>query len=335
MARAYHAASRRPARRPAPTLQFRRGGGGPRPRRAGLPAGGTALAIPKAEMEAGQSAVRDPIEAAEWLEESLPVEPGGTLFVRTSRGKVDVRAHDANEVRVEAEARGRQADRVRFTLEQSGNDVRFEVHIDGWLIGLFGALDVRVRLWVPRRYGLALRASGGDVRVDGLTGDLGLKTSGGDLAVSRVVGQVELLASGGNLELEHVDGDVKLRTSGGNLALRDIFGDVDARSSGGELNIDGVDGTVRAKSSGGGVSIVFLGDPEGEIETSGGKVEVFVREDASFDFDAKSSGGNIHVELELARVQERGPHRSSGRVGAGGHKLRLRSSGGGIRIALL
>jgi DUF4097 and DUF4098 domain-containing protein YvlB len=286
-------------------------------------------------MEAGSTAVRDPIEAAEWLEESLPVEPGGTLFVRASRGKVDVRAHDADEVRVEAEARGRQADRVRFTLEQSGNDVRFEVHTDGWLLGLFGTLDVRVRLWVPRRYGLALRTSGGDVRIDGLTGDLGLKTSGGDLSVSRVVGQVELLTSGGNIELEHLDGDVKLRTSGGNLALRDVFGDIDARSSGGELNVDGVDGKVSAKSSGGGISVVFLGDPEGEIESSGGKVEVFVREDASFDFDARSSGGSIDIELELAREQERGPHRTSGRVGAGGHELRLRSSGGGIRVALL
>ena len=286
-------------------------------------------------MEAGSAAVRDAIEAAEWLEEALPVEPGGTLFVRTSRGSVDVRAHDADEVRVEAEARGRQADRVRFTLEQSANDVRFEVHTDGWLLGLFGSLDVRVRLWVPRHYGLALRTSGGDVRVDGLNGDLGLKTSGGDLALSRVVGQVELITSGGNVEVEHLDGDVHLRTSGGNLSLRDIFGDIDARTSGGELRVDGVDGKVRAKSSGGGVSIVFLGDPEGEIESSGGSVDVYAREDANFEIDAKSNGGNIQIELELTREHERGPHRVSGRVGRGGSKLRLRSSGGGVRVALL
>lgn len=279
--------------------------------------------------------MRDAIEAAEWLEEALPVEPGGTLFVRASRGTVDVRAHDTDEVRVEAEARGRQADRVRFTLEQSGNDVRFEVHTEGWLLGLFGALDVRVRLWVPRRYGLALRASGGDVRVDGLTGDLGLKTSGGDLAVTQVVGQVELITSGGNVEIEHLDGDVRLRTSGGHLTLRDIYGDIDARSSGGKLSVDGVDGSVRAKSSGGGISIVFLGDPEGEIESSGGSVEVFVREDASFEVDAKSSGGNIRVELPFEREHERAPHRVSGRIGRGGRKLRLRSSGGGIRLGLL
>jgi len=286
-------------------------------------------------MEAAATDVRDPIEASEWLEQSLPVEPGGTLFVRTSRGTVDVRVHDASEVRVEAEARGRHADRVRFTLEQAGNDVRFEVHTEGWLLGLFGSLDVRVRLWVPRPFGLALRASGGDVRVEGLHGDLGLKTSGGDLSVAQIVGELELFSSGGRVDVEHIDGDVRLRTSGGNLSLRDVFGDIDSRTSGGELHVDGVDGAVHAKSSGGGVSIVFLGDPEGEIESSGGSVEVFTREDAAFELDAKSSGGSIRVELPFEREHERGPHRVWGRVGGGGRKLRLRSSGGGIRIARL
>ena len=177
-------------------------------------------------MAAGDHAVPDPIEAHEWLEESLPVQPGGTLFVRTSRGTVDVRSHDGDEVRVEAEARGRRADQVRFVLDQSGNDVRFEVRVEGWLTGLFGSLDVRARLWVPRRYSLVLRASGGDVRIDGITGDVSLKTSGGDASLTRTVGPIDLSSSGGNLEIVHVDGDVRVKTSGGNLTLRDVFGDV-------------------------------------------------------------------------------------------------------------
>jgi hypothetical protein len=75
------------------------------------------------------------------------VQPGGGAVVRTVRGSVDVRSHDGDELRVEAEARGRRAEQVRFVLEQSGNDVRFEVRVEGWLTGLFGSLDVRARLW--------------------------------------------------------------------------------------------------------------------------------------------------------------------------------------------
>jgi len=286
-------------------------------------------------MAAGEIDVTDPIEGREWLEESLPVAPGGTLFLRSARGTVDVRSHDGDEVRVEAEARGRRAEQVRFTLEQAENDVRFEVRVDGWLAGLFGGLDVRVRLWVPKRYSLVLRASGGDVRVDGITGDVVLKTSGGDASVTRTVGPIELASSGGNLEIEHVDGDVRVKTSGGNIALRDVFGDVAARSSGGELSIDGVDGAVDVRSSGGTTSVVFLGDPEGEIRGSGGSIEVFVREDARCELDAKSNGGAIELELELDHFRERSPHCVAGTLGSGGPKLKLRSSGGGIRIGRL
>lgn len=286
-------------------------------------------------MPAEDHALPDPIEAREWLEETLPVRPGGTLYVRTVRGSVDVRSHDGDEVRVEAEARGRRAEQVRFVLEQSGDDVHFEVRIEGWLTGLFGSLDVRARLWVPRQYSLVLRASGGDVRVDGITGDVTLETSGGDAAVTRTVGAIDLASSGGNLEIVHVDGDVRVKTSGGNITLRDVFGDVAAKSSGGELELDGVDGAVDLRASGGSTSVVFLGDPEGEIKGSGGSIEVFVRADARFELDAKSSGGGIEVEIPLEPVYERSQHVFAGSYGGGGPKLKLRSTGGGIRIGQL
>jgi DUF4097 and DUF4098 domain-containing protein YvlB len=286
-------------------------------------------------MAAEDPRVPDPIEASEWLEESLPVAPGGTLYVRAVRGTIDVRSHEGDEVRVEAEARGRRADQVRFALDQSGNDVRFEVRVEGWLTGLFGSLDVRARLWVPRQYSVMLRASGGDVRIDGITGDVTIKTSGGDATVTRTVGPIDLSCSGGNLEIVHVDGDVRVKTSGGNIALRDVFGDVAAKSSGGELEIDGVDGAVDLRSSGGSTSVVFLGDPEGEIKGAGGSIEVLVREDARFELDAKSNGGGIDVDFELDQVFERSAHVCAGAVGSGGPKLKLRSTGGGIRIGRL
>ena len=286
-------------------------------------------------MELGEDAVTEPIEASAWLEESLPVEPGGTLFVRASRGTVDVRSHEADEVRVEAEARGRRAEQVRFLLDRSGNDVRFEARVDGWLTGLLGGVDVRVRIWVPTRYSLALRSSGGDVHVDGIGGEVSLSTSGGDASVTRTVGPIDLSSSGGDLEILHVDGDVRVKSSGGNIALRDVFGDVAARTSGGELHIDGVDGAVDLRSSGGSVSVVFLGDPEGEIKGSGGSIEILVREDANAEIDAKSSGGEIELELDIDRRREPSKRHGVGSLGQGGPRLVVRSSGGSIRIAEL
>jgi Putative adhesin len=276
------------------------------------------------------------IESPEFMDEVVPVKPGGTLFVRTARGSVDVRSHDGEEVRIEAEARGRRAERVIFALDVAGDDVRFEVRTEGWLLGLFGGLEVRVRIWVPKRYSVAMRSSGGHARVDGVTGHVDLKASGGDVTLSGVVGHVDLQTSGGSVDVENVDGDVRVTSSGGNTEMRDVYGDVNLRSSGGDLVIDGVDGAVRARSSGGSTSIVFLGDPEGDISSSGGSIEVLAREEACFTLDAKSHGGKIHVDMELDSEREADSHRVSGRRGARkGPRLKLRSSGGGIHVGLL
>jgi DUF4097 and DUF4098 domain-containing protein YvlB len=275
------------------------------------------------------------IETREFMDEVVPVKPGGTLFVKSARGALDVRSHDGDEVRIEAEARGRRADRVIFLLDTREDDVRFEVRTEGWFVGMFGGTAVRARLWVPRRYSLALKTSGGDAHVDAITGDVDLRSSGGDVALSRVIGRVDVETSGGRMEMEHVEGDVRLRSSGGNTELRDVYGDVDLRSSGGDLSIDGVDGRVSARMSGGSTSIVFLGDPEGEIRGSGGSIEVLVRDEANFSLDAKSQGGKIDLDLDLDAERKSNPHHVSGRRGQKGPRLKLRSSGGGIRIGLI
>jgi len=279
--------------------------------------------------------VVETIESAEFLEEVVPAKSGGTLFVRSSRGTVDVRTHDLEEVRVEAEARGRNAERVIFTLEHAGDDVRFEVHTEGWLTGLFGGIDVRSRIWVPRQYSLVLRSSGGDARVDGITGNVDLQTSGGDTTVSRITGRAGIHTSGGNLELEHLDGCVRARSSGGTTLLRDVFGDADVRTSGGNLQIDGIDGCVEARLSGGNTSIVFLGNPSGDIRSNGGSVDVRLHEDANFDLDAKSNGGKVHLDVELDREWQKEKHRVYGRRGQRGARLKIRTNGGDVHVGLV
>ena len=275
------------------------------------------------------------IQSPEFMEEVVPVKPGGTLFVRSSRGSVDVRTHEADEVRVEAEARGRHPERVIFTLECAGDDVRFEVHVEGWLTGLFGGMDVRSRIWVPAHYSLVLRSSGGDSRVDGITGNVDLQTSGGDVTLSRITGRAGLHTSGGKLELEHLDGCVRARSSGGDSVLRDVFGDVDIRTSGGNLEIDGVDGCVDARLSGGTTSIVFLGDPKGDIRSSGGSIDVRLHADANFDLDAKANGGTLKVDVELDREWQNDRHRVHGRRGQRGSRLKIRSNGGDVRVGVI
>src|SRR5512147_1448496 len=56
---------------------------------------GTRLAMKVRAMET--------IETREFMDEVVPVKPGGTLYVKSTRGAIDVRSHDQDEVRIEAE----------------------------------------------------------------------------------------------------------------------------------------------------------------------------------------------------------------------------------------
>jgi len=91
------------------------------------------------------------------LVRSLPAASGGTLFVDLDRGRVDVFAHDAPEVRIEARARGIGASSVHFELRADGDDLILVGRGEDWLAWMASAPSVRVRAWVPREYGVQVR----------------------------------------------------------------------------------------------------------------------------------------------------------------------------------
>ena len=150
----------------------------------------------------GDRRMGETITAEEWLEQSIPVEAGGTLYVNADRGRIDVSSHDANEVRVEAAARGWRAGLVLFSLEKSENDVHFDVSIDAFLPGFLGAAHITARIWVPPRYSVDLESAGGHVRVEDVCGRIDAHSRGGHMTATRLDGPVSLRTSGGHITVE-------------------------------------------------------------------------------------------------------------------------------------
>ncbi|MEE9281910.1 MAG: DUF4097 family beta strand repeat-containing protein [Myxococcota bacterium] len=269
--------------------------------------------------------------AEEWLEEAVPVEPGGTLFVNADRGSVDVRSHALDEVRIEAEARGWRAGLVTFWLERDGNDVYVDASIDRFLPRLLGAAHIAIRAWVPRSYSVDAETRGGRVRIEGIHGEVAAQARGGQLKVRQIEGSVVLRAGGGDVGIEEIDGDVRARTSGGRVEMVGIRGDIEARTSGGRVEALAIDGQLDLRSSGGSVRASFVHEPCGRLESSGGGIDVAFPDTAQVDLDARTSGGRVFLEHPLDEITRRS-NRVVGRINGGGLPLLIRTSGGPLHI---
>jgi hypothetical protein len=270
-----------------------------------------------------------PAVAAKDFEDRIAAKPGGQLRVDLRGGSVEVESHDDNEVRVDANVRGMGSRAMDFELEGDGVDVDFSADVRAWA-SVFGWPQVRVRLRVPERYDI----DRGDVGLQEIRGEVKVRTGGGSVEVDEIEGAVFLWTSGGSIEAKEIRGDLEARTSGGRIRAAEVTGSVEAHTSGGPIKVTDVEGAVDLHTSGGEISVRFTDAPEGVLETSGGGIEVEFPEDVGASLDAKTSGGRVEVEHGVRVRGGVDPQHVVGEVNGGGRTLRLRTSGGDIRVRI-
>ncbi len=272
-------------------------------------------------------------------QKELALAPGGELLVDAAGGSVTVTGGaNTGATVVITSTRDDIEDRYSFELTSEPGRVRVISRRRGtgwssWFDGNgSGRLHFEVR--VPRETRVDLKSSGGGIRVSDLKGNAKVRSSGGGLHIADIAGDIEAGSSGGGVDVKQVRGDVRVTSSGGSVQVAQVTGDVDASSSGGGVHVDGVGGRVTADSSGGSVSAVLAAGngAGGSLSSSGGGVSVAIAGDSRLSIDASSSGGSVKCELPVRSSGK--PSRTSlrGDLNGGGPLLKLRSSGGGIRI---
>ena len=288
-------------------------------------------------------------DATNEIDETIAVAPGGTLFIELDRGAVEVMSHDADEVCIQARATGLAAWNFEFDLARRDNDVRLSGEVGTWAVWPFGP-RVRVRVRVPRVYSVDVRTRGGGVALHNLAGRIIAETTGGRIELSGAEGPVTLHTSGGPVHISQVEGDVRAdtcggsidatrivgnvlaNTSGGSITIAEVTGRVGARTSGGRIEVRGAGEHVDATTSGGNLFVGFVGAPSGSLETSGGGVEVRFPASAGVAIDAETRGGRVEIESPLTVDATVERCRVVGRINGGGAPLRLRTTGGSIRV---
>ncbi len=304
----------------------------------------------------------------ESLKVSAEVRPGGTLDIDLVRGDVEIATHDANEVRIEALARGWDVVAFDFELDEDGEDVALKGDLDFWRLAVWLDLDVTVHALVPRDYSVdvrtrrgaveigqirgdvdvstshgsvrvadidgqtSIRSSRAEISVQSVTGDVDVMTSRGGIEITGVEGEVRAHTSRGPIQVSGVGGDVKVRTSRGPIRIEKARGAVEAETSRGPIYVHDVAGAVEARTSRGRIFTSFSQQPRGEIETSRGTIEVLIPATAGVNLDAETSRGRIQVTDGIEVDGDVARERIIARLNGGGDPLRLRTSGDDIRI---
>lgn len=280
------------------------------------------------------------------VERTFAVQPGGSLKVETAGGNITVEPGAGNAVKVVAKEKIRAGDDeeanealkdLKLTIEQQGNDVTAVAKYRG-ARGWFGNNRVQVSfvITVPTRCSADLQTSGGNISVGDLTGRMLAHTSGGNIEFGDIDGSIDGSTSGGNVELGSCTGDTRLQTSGGNVRAGRIIGKADLGTSGGSIAVKRVENVLHAHTSGGNVEAEISGAIKGDcsLGTSGGDVRVTVDKTAAFRLNASAGGGGVHADGLTITLDDGGSGRShlAGNVNGGGPLLKLRTSGGSIRI---
>ena len=289
------------------------------------------------------------------IEKTLKLAPGGEFRLDTDMGKVTLVGSGEPDVHVVVTSRRKDLDELMTFRWDEGpglvSIIAVKKHKFDWFSGSGNSVQYEVR--VPTQTRVSVETSGGGINISAIHGTVRADTSGGGIGITDVVGDVEADTSGGGISLKKIQGRITADTSGGGVEADEIDGSIRAESSGGSIELAHVSGDIEADTSGGGITIVEAGGRV-QADTSGGGIEasfargnslggvlttsgggIDVQVDPGADLSIEAHGNSVRTDLPLAVRGEVSRGSLSGTLGKGGNSLRMRTSGGSVRIQSL
>jgi TonB family protein len=198
----------------------------------------------------------------------------------------------------------------------------------------------------------SLRSGGGHIRAGQIGGRADLQTDGGNITVVQAGSLVSVRTGGGQIDFGEVRGSVRAQTGGGGIRIMYVSGPMEVESSAGSICLTRVAGTVRAATAGGTITAWINPDAPSsggtvhlpglsQLTSGNGDIVVFLPRNLAADIDAEvESGGERRIEADPAlalQIQNRGngPVHAMGALNGGGPPLKLRTTGGKIRLQFL
>lgn len=245
----------------------------------------------------------------------------------TRDGAIEIRSWDRPEVLVVIERRAfskEAAAAMTVSSSQDGNHVTVDASTprgDG-LSGLFwgGLGSAKLIVSVPATSDVQATTGDGSVELDGVNGTISLRS--GD----------------GSINARNAGGTLAARSGDGSITLNGIKGVVDANTGDGSIAVTGVLTGLRARSGDGSVAVHAQAgsttEADWDLSSGDGSITIDVPENFGAELEARTGDGRVHLDgVTLSNVSgEIARNRANGRLGAGGHAMRVRTGDGSISI---
>jgi hypothetical protein len=248
---------------------------------------------------------------------SKSVPADARITIHGSRGDIDVRPGESDQIRVSGKANvhswneseaARMAKPVSAEVIKNGDG--FEVRPTG-IGGNASRIGVDMDVTVPPRSSVTVRNDRGDVTVSDMEEVVAIYHGSGD---------VEVRDNSGDVNIDTRKGDIKVSDTKGNIKIEGQGGEVNVENATGGLTLNGeFFGPIRAEKVAKGVRFISqrtdltLTQLAGHMEFSSGNLEIadapgnLSLRTNKYDIDVENAGGKVDIQNRDASVSVRFP----------------------------
>ena len=193
------------------------------------------------------------------------------VAVTVSSAGVSVVEGDSEAIVLQAE--GSEAELEQLLVMQTGDVITVSTRKGG---RSWGRGRLKIKLAVPARTAIGVRAASGDIRILGPVSDVTIEAASGDI------------------HLASFNGRARIKTASGDLTVGSAVGGLQVATSSGDVRVDALDGDLVASTASGDISI---GSAAGSVSVKTASGDVAIRRFSGVDFDGSAMSGDFSIGL--------------------------------------
>lgn len=166
-------------------------------------------------------------DETEHVNQTVKLEPGGTLRLKSFSGRVNITAADGNEVVIQAIRRATRdrLDHIKLDIHTEGSTVYIDANKrDSWWPSSNNVVETDFDIKVPRRTNLNVDVFSAPVTIEGVEGDYKIGGFSSRIRLEDVTGSIKAHTFSGPVEIRakgwKEGQDIDVDTFSGNVTLR-------------------------------------------------------------------------------------------------------------------